>query len=311
MQALRLHDFGSLDQLHLDAVPDPQASPGQVRVRNHSSGVNPVDWKVALGHLRPPFTMPIVLGWDSAGVVEQVGPGVTKFQPGDRVTAYPNFMLAGSHAELQCFPESDVVRLPDALSFAQAATLPVAGLTAWQSLFGAAQLKAGQSVLIHAAAGAVGLLAVQLAKQAGAYVIATASAPKHEFVSSLGADVVIDYRSTDFENAVKGMDVVFDMVGGETLAKSYGVLKAGGYLISSVQPPDPAQLAAHSLGGSMTGITPDPVALGEMVRRAATGELRTVIDRTLPAAEFRAALEYSMTGRAQGKIVLAWIELAA
>ncbi len=306
MQALRLHDFGSLDNVHLEQVADPSPGPGQVLVRNHVSGVNPVDWKVAMGYFRPPFAMPMTLGWDSAGVVERLGEGVTRFKAGDRVTAFPNFMLAASHAELQTFPEADVVALPDSLTFSQAATLPVAGLTAWQSLFDTAHLERGQSVLIHAAAGSVGLLAVQLAKEAGARVIATASAAKHDFVRSLGADEVIDYRTTAFETVVKGVDVVFDTVGGETQTKSLGVLKPGGYIVSAVQPPDAAALQVLGIRGSMVGVAPDAVALGEIVRRAGTGQLRTVIDRTLPAADFRAAFDYSITGRAQGKILLTW-----
>lgn len=306
MLALRLHEFGSLDNVRLEQIADLSPGPEQVLVRNHVSGVNPVDWKIAMGYFRPPFVMPMTLGWDSAGVVERVGKDVTRFQVGDRVAALPSLLLAASHAELQTFPEADVVVLPASLTFAQAATLPVSGLTAWQALFDTAHLERGQSVLIHAAAGAVGLLAVQLAKQAGARVIATASNAKHDFVRSLGADEVIDYRTTPFETVVKNVDVVFDTVGGDTQAKSFGVVKRGGSLISVVQPPDEAALAEHGIHGSMIGVVPDAIALGEIVRRAGNGQLRVVIDRTFPAAEFRAAFEYSMTGRAQGKILLTW-----
>ena len=306
MQALRLHEYGNLDHVHLDTLPDVEVGPGQILVRNHASGVNPVDWKVALGHIQPPWTLPITLGWDSAGVVEAVGTGVNTVKPGDRVLGFPNFIKAGAHATQQLFTEDEVVHLPDELSFGQGACLPVAGLTAWQALFNAANLQAGQAVLIHAAAGAVGLLAVQFAKQAGAYVIATASAPKHGFVRSLGADQIIDYRTTSFESVVRGVDVVFDTMGGEVQTKSYDALKPGGYIVSTVHPPDAAVLEAQGLLGSMVTVTPHAGTLMEIARRAASGELNIVIDRTLPASDFRAAFDYSITGRAQGKIILAW-----
>ena len=306
MQALRLHEFGNLDHVHLDTLPDVEVGPGQILVRNHASGVNPVDWKVALGHIQPPWTLPFTLGWDSAGVVEAVGAGTSTFKPGDRVFGMPNFIKAGSHATQQLFTEDEVVPLPNAVSFAQGACLPVAGLTAWQSLFNAANLQAGQAVLIHAAAGAVGLLAVQFAKQAGAYVIATASSPKHSFVRSLGADQIIDYRTTAFESVVRGVDVVFDTMGGEVQTKSYSTLKPGGYIVSTVHPPDAAVLEAQGLRGSMVTVTPHAGTLTEIARRTSAGELAIVIDRTLPASDFRAGFDYSITGHAQGKIILTW-----
>ena len=306
MRALRLHAYGSLDQLHLDSIDDLKPGAGEVLVRNHTTGVNPVDWKVALGHVQPPVSMPFTIGWDSAGVVEAVGAGVTGVQPGQRVTGFPQFMAAGAHASLQVFGQDEVIPLPDTVSFDQAATLPVAGLTAWFSLFENAKLQSGQTVLIHAAAGGVGLLAVQLAKQAGAHVVATASAPKHDLVRSLGADDLIDYRTASFEKLVRGVDVVFDTMGGEVQARSYGTLKAGGYMVSTVHPPDPAELAAHDLKGSMVSVTPHRAALMDIVQRVGDGRMRTVIDRSLPAADFRAALDYSVTNRAVGKILLAW-----
>ena len=306
MQALRLHEYGSLDHIRLDSIPDFAAGPGEILVRNHATGVNPVDWKVALGHIQPPWTLPITLGWDSAGVVQAVGSGITIVKAGDRVFGLPQFIKAGAHATAQLFTQDEVVPLPDALTFAQGACLPVAGLTAWQSLFNTAQLQAGHAVLIHAAAGAVGLLAVQFAKQAGAYVIATASAPKHDFVRSLGADQIIDYRTTSFESVVRGVNVVFDKMGGEVQTKSYGVLKPGGYIVSTVHPPDAAVLEALGVHGSMVAVSPDSGTLTEIARRVATGELVTVIDRALPASDYRAAFDYSIAGRAQGKIILTW-----
>lgn len=306
MQALRLYEYGNLNHLKLEELPDCTVQAGQVLVRNYASGVNPLDWKVALGYIQPPWALPLVLGWDSAGVVQEVGAGVTQMKAGDRVMGFPKFLEAGGHAEFQLFAEEEVIPLPDSLTFAQGATLPVAGLTAWQSLFNVAQLQTGQAVLIHGAGGAVGLLAVQLAKQAGAYVVATASSPKHDLVRSLGADQLIDYRTTSFDAVIRGMDVVLDTLGGDVQERSYGVLKAGGYLVSTVHPPDPAELESHGLQGSMLNLIPHAGTLAEISRRAGTGELRTVIDRTLPAADYQKAYRYSMTNRAQGKIVLDW-----
>jgi NADPH:quinone reductase-like Zn-dependent oxidoreductase len=306
MQALRLHEYGKLDHLKLDQIPDGEVGPGQVLIRNFASGVNPIDWKIALGYIQPPWTLPMTLGWDSAGVVEAVGAGVTTVKPGDRVVGAPDFLAAGAHAGHQVRGELEVVLLPETLSDNQAATLPVAGVTAWYTLFAAAKLEAGQAVLIHAAAGAVGVLAIQLAKQAGAYVVATASSPKHDLVRSLGADQVIDYRTTSFENVVRGMDVVLDTLGGEVQSKSYETLKPGGYLVSTVQPPDPGILGSLGINGSLITVPSDAVTLTELVRRAGSGELRTVVDRTLPAGDYLDAYDYSMTQRAQGKIILAW-----
>jgi NADPH:quinone reductase-like Zn-dependent oxidoreductase len=248
----------------------------------------------------------LVIGWDSAGIVEAVGAGVTKVKPGDRVMGAPDFLSAGAHASRQLLGEDQVAPLPGSVTYAQAATLPVAGLTAWQTLFTTAKLEAGQAVLIHAAAGAVGVLAIQLAKQAGAYVVATASSSKHDLVRSLGADQVIDYRTTSFEKIIRGMDVVLDTMGGDTQTKSYEVLKPGGYIVSTVHPPDPSALEALNINGSVVTVEPDPTVLTELGRRVGAGELRTVIDRTVPADDYRGAYRHSMTNRAQGKITLAW-----
>ncbi len=306
MRALRLHEYGNLKNVLLESVPELAPRPGQVAVRNHSSGVNGIDWKIALGYIQPSVELPWVLGWDSAGTVLAVGDGVTRFQPGHRVVGMPDFLSAGAHAEIQLFDEDSLVALPNDVPFAQAATLPVSGLTAWQALFTVGQLQEGQAVLIHAAAGSVGVLAVQLAKQAGAYVVATASEPKHSLVLSLGADQIIDYQTTSFENVVRGMDLVIDTQGGQVQDRSYGALKSGGRLVSLVQPPHDSKLEEYGLTGAMMQAQPDAPTLTELVRRNAAGQLRSVIDSTVPAEDFRSAYDRSMTSRAQGKIVLSW-----
>jgi NADPH:quinone reductase-like Zn-dependent oxidoreductase len=306
MFAIRLHEFGSLDHVQWNQVPDLTAQPGRVLVRMKASGVNPVDWKVALAYFRPPVDLPFTLGWDAAGVVEVVGAGVTKFRPGDRVIAYPQFLRAACHASLAEFAPEEVAPLADSLSFAQGAGLPVSGLTAMQALFSPGREVAGKRVLVHAAAGGVGAMALQLAKQAGAWAIGTASAGKLDLLRELGADEAVDYRARPFEEQIEPVDLVFDAVGGETQIRSLGLLKTGGHLASIVQPPDAAALAARGLSGGMTGVTPDEASLSRLANMAADGSLKVVLDREFSAAEFRAAWEYSMTGRATGKIVLRW-----
>jgi NADPH:quinone reductase-like Zn-dependent oxidoreductase len=226
MKAVRMHDYGTIEALRYEDVAKPEPAADEVLIKVHAAGVNPVDWKIVegfgkgwLGH-----ALPHILGCEVAGVIEAVGSEVTKFKVDDAAYGYTNLAREGAYAEYIIAKESEIAAKPAALDFASAATLPVALLTASQALFGHAGLQAGQKVLIHAAAGGVGSIAVQLAKASGAEVIGTASARNREFVKGLGADEVIDYTATKFEDAVKDVDVVFDLIGGETGQRSYAVL---------------------------------------------------------------------------------------
>ncbi|ALO06916.1 dehydrogenase [Streptomyces venezuelae] len=256
MRAISQDMHGTPEVLAQVTLARPAPAPGQILVGVRAAGVNPTDWKhraagLFLGRL------PLVLGWDVSGVVEAVGFGVTLFKPGDEVFGmlpYPHGV--GSHAEYATGPARAFAHKPVGIDHVQAGALPLAALTAHQAIVDTAGVRAGQRVLIHAAAGGVGHLAVQIAKSRGAYVIGTAGAPKHGFVRSLGADEVIDYRTTDFRDAAQDIDMVLDPLSGDTRARSLDVLRPGGVLVSLLPGADPDEAAkAHALGetGRTTG----------------------------------------------------------
>ncbi len=242
MKAFVVERYGDADTVRADDVPDPQVGAHDVLVRIHAASVNPVDLKIRDGDLKTilPLRAPFVLGNDLAGTVVTVGARVTRFTAGDEVYAHPDQNRMGTFAEFIAIHQDDVAAKPVTLSMEEAASIPLAGLTAWQALVERADLRPGQKVLIHAGAGGVGTLAIQLAKHLGASVATTASATKTDVVKSLGADVVIDYRKQAFETNLHDYDVVLDTVGGETLDKALRVLKPGGKVISVTGPPDPA-----------------------------------------------------------------------
>ena len=239
MKAVRIHTYGSSDQLILEDAPRPTAGEGEVVIRIHATTVNPFDCAARAGYLSGwyPYSFPMILGLDVSGVIEEVGAGVTSFTPGDAVYARTDPALSGAYAEYVAVKASEVAAKPPSLDHLQAAALPHVGLTAWRMLMDAANIAAGQTVLIHAAAGGVGSMAVQLAKSRQAKVIGTASGNNQDFLRELGVDEAIDYSSTRFEDVVNNVDVVLDNVGGETQERSWKVLKTGGILLSIVQPP--------------------------------------------------------------------------
>lgn len=307
MRAIRQDRFGGPDVLTLVDVEQPKPMPTEVLVRIHAAGVNPVDWKTRSGHgpLRKP---PFVLGWDVSGVVEALGPGVTRFEVGDAVYGMPRFPHeAGAYAEYLTSRSRQIALKPASLTHVEAAALPLAGLIAWQTLVDTARLQPGQRVLVHAAAGGVGHLAVQIAKARGAYVIGTARADKHEFLRSLGVDEPVDYTTTDVFEAVRDVDVVVDLVGGETGRRSLANLRPGGLLVSVPSGASQEVLAeAERIGVRATGILvePDGHALEELAALVESGKLRIEVDTVLPLEQVARAHEIGETGRVRGKIVL-------
>ncbi|MFD4592820.1 NADP-dependent oxidoreductase [Streptomyces rubiginosohelvolus] len=307
MKVVRQTVLGDPDVLQETEIGRPKPGPGQLLVAVHAAGVNPTDWRHRRhgGHLGdPPFT----LGWDVSGVVEAVGSGVALFAPGDEVFGmlpYPHG--AGAYAEYVTGPARAFARKPARLSHIEAGALPLAALTAWQALVDTAILAAGQRVLVHAAAGGVGHLAVQIAKARGAYVIGTASAPKHDFVRGLGADEVIDYRTQDFVQETGGIDVVLDTLGGETRLRSLETLKPGGILVSVLHfDADEAAPRAAELNVRSTGmlVEHDHTTMATIAELAASGHLRAHISATYPLAEASQAHAQGETGRVTGKLVL-------
>ncbi len=231
MNAIQVHTYGNADQLKLEQIPQPEPQKGEVLVRVHAAGVNPVDWKIRSGMMKDfrPSTFPYVPGADLAGVVEKVGADVTAFQAGQDVFGRTS---QGSYTEFALVPAHTLALKPQSLSFDEAATIPVGATTAWQGLFDHGNLQQGQRVLIVGGAGGVGLFAVQFARWKGAHAIATASTSNLDFVRSLGAETVIDYTRTQVDTAISDVDLVFDTVGGAALASALPTLKRGGTLVS-------------------------------------------------------------------------------
>src|SRR5207237_3232429 len=242
MKAIRIHTYGGPEVLQYEDAPRPKPQAGEVLIRVHAAGVNPIDWKVREGHMKYfwPHKFPLILGWDLSGVVEELGAGPAaagRFKVGDEVYSLPDPTRNGAYADYIVVRESELTLKPNSLHHIRAAAVPLAGLTAWQSLFETAQLRPGQRVLIHAGSGGVGHLAVQLAKWKGAYVFATASTKNQDLLRKLGVDEPIDYTQQRFEEIARKIDIVLDTLGDETQERSWSVLKKGGVLVSLVQPP--------------------------------------------------------------------------
>jgi NADPH:quinone reductase-like Zn-dependent oxidoreductase len=306
MKAIRVHEYGGPEVLKYENAPRPRPVAGEVLVRIHAVGVNPVDWKVRAGHLKDviAYPMPMIPGWDVSGVVEATGPNVTRLKKGDEVYGQPDVVRNGAYAEFAVVPESELALKPTSIDHVHAASVPTAALTAWQGLFDVGGLRTGQTVLIHGAAGGIGSFAVQLAKWKGARIIATASGRNQEFLLNLGAKKAIDYEKTRFEDVVRDVDVVFDTIGGDTLKRSFGVLKKGGILVSTVETPSAEEAAAHGVRAAMVSMQVDPDQLAEIARLVDSGMLRPIVEAVFPLKEARHAQELSQTGHARGKIVL-------
>lgn len=306
MKAVRIHTHGGPETLVYDDAPRPTPLTGEVLIRVRAASVNPVDWKIRDGYGQDIFNhqMPLILGWDVAGTIEATGPEVDKFQPGDPVYGYTSLFRDGAYAEFMVAKQEEIAMKPASLDFVQAAAVPVGALTAWQALFDTAGLEAGQKVLIHAAAGGVGSMGVQLAKAKGAYVIGTASARNAEFLRELGVDEVIDYQTTPFETVVSDLDVVFDTIGGETQERSLGVLKKGGFLVSIVGLPPEEKASQYGVRSAMLSVRPNADQLREITELIDSGKIKPYVETVLPLSEARQAHEMSQSGRTRGKIVL-------
>lgn len=330
MKAFIVDRYGSSDSVRAGEMPDPELRDDDVLVQIHAASVNPLDLKIRDGKLKLvlPYRLPLILGNDLAGVVVRVGSGVRRFKPGDEVYARPDTDRIGAFAELISMKEDSVAIKPKALSMEEAASIPLVGLTAWQTLIERANLKAGQKVLIHAGSGGVGTIAIQLAKHLGATVATTTSTANVDWVKGLGADVVIDYRKDDFEAVLCDYDVVLDTLGGEVLEKSLRVLKPGGKLVSISGPPD-ADFAKdmglpwilrqvmrllshrirksakrHRVSYSFLFMKPSGDQLREIGSLIDSGAMRPVVDRVFPFESTKEALAYVENGRARGKVVV-------
>lgn len=330
MKAFILDRYGKKQALRLGDIPEPVPGPDDVLVEVEAAGLNQLDSKIRDGAFKPilPYKTPLVLGHDLAGVVISVGANVRRFKVGDAIYARPRDGQIGAFAERILVKESDPALKPANLSMAEAASIPLVGLTAWQVLVERAQIKPGQKVLIHAGSGGVGTFAIQLAKHLGATVATTASAANVAMLRELGADVVIDYRSQKFEEELSGYDVVLNSLDATTLEKSLKVLKPGGKLVSISGPPDPAFARAQGLNAvlrfalrvmswgirrkakragvdySFLFMRADGEQLGRIAKLIEDGTIRPVVDRIFPFEHLNDAFATVDTGRARGKVVV-------
>ncbi|KQP15769.1 NADP-dependent oxidoreductase [Methylobacterium sp. Leaf93] len=330
MKAFLLDRYKKKQPLRLGDAPEPAMGPGDVLVEIAAAGLNVLDAKIRNGEFKLllPYKPPFILGHDLAGTVIRVGRGVRRFKAGDEVYARPRDGRIGTLAERIAVAEADVALKPRNLSMAEAASIPLVGLTAWQALVELAKVEPGDKVLIHAGSGGVGTFAIQLAKDLGATVATTASAGNADLVRSLGADIVIDYKRQDFETVLSGYDVVLNSLDGDTLRKSLDVLKPGGRLISISGPPDPAfakvqglnwflvqvmrllslgirrKAKARSVDYAFLFMRANGAQLAEIAVLIEAGTIRPVIDRVVSFAETDAALTELEAGRSKGKVVV-------
>jgi NADPH:quinone reductase-like Zn-dependent oxidoreductase len=307
MKAVLIERYGDEEVMELAQTEQPRPGAGQVLVKVKAAAVNPVDWKIrdGLGELFG-LKPPLILGCEIAGTVESVGPsrtGSSDFALGDEVYGYLG-THTGGYAEYVAAPASEFVRKPKQIDFDTAASVPVAALTAWQGIFDHGKLARGQRILITGASGAVGSMAVQLAKVKGAHVIGTGSGRNEDFVRKLGADEFIDYKKARFEEEVSGVDVVFDTVGGDTQERAFQTLKRGGVLVSTVSPPSPEKAKEFGVAVAMVVMMPKPDQLAEINRLVESGKLKVRVATVLPLAEVKKAHQLSASGHADGKIIL-------
>lgn len=306
MKAVYIESYGGEDQLKYGDLPNPVVGPNDVLIRAYAASVNPVDWKIREGYLKEflPYEFPLVLGWDVAGVVVDVGKNVQRFGVGDEVFARPATERNGTYAEYVAVDEHLVAIKPENISFEEAASVPLAGLTAWEALHEIAHVASGQKVLVHAGAGGVGIYAIQLAKAFGAYVATTASEANAEYVKSYGADEVIDYTHEAFERVLSDYDVVFDTIGGEVQDKSFQVLSKGGILVSIVSQPDEEKADRLGVRTGYFFLQPDGEKLARLGELIKEGKLRAAVGAVFLLEDTAKAHELSETHHAQGKIVL-------
>src|SRR5215813_11176096 len=300
MKAIVVHQFGGPEVLKYEDVPRPNPKEDEVLIRTMAAGVNPVDAYIRSGRFGR-GNLPYIPGMEVAGIVERAGAKVTKFKPGDAVYAHLGFK-DGGYAEFSVAKENEVALKPKAISFEQAAGVPLAATTAWQALFDTAKLQAGQTVLIFGGSGGVGHFAVQIAKARGARVIATASTEHQDLLKQLGVDQAIDYSKTKFEDVVKDVDVVLEATRSDSMARSYGIVRKGGFVVSITGDPDQSELKKHGLRGASVGVHPDAQVLEGLAKLIDARKVRPIVSQILPLADASKAHQQIETHHTAGKI---------
>src|SRR5262245_4760556 len=305
MRAIVIHSYGGPEVMKLENVALPEPAEDEVLIRVAAASITPVAVAIRKGYLEKLVgNFPLILGMDAAGIVEKVGNKVTKYKAGDPVFAFFTLKDEGGYAEFAAAKEDELAPKPGTVSFAQAAGAGAAGATAWEALIDIANLRSGQTVLIHGGSGGVGHLAIQIAKAKGAKVVATASTANQEFLRQMGADVAIDYTRTKFEDVAKDVDVVLDTVGRDTLERSYGVVKKGGIIVSIVDEPKRATLEAHGIRGMTLHCTPKAGVLEELSKLMEAKKLTPVISEAFRMTQVVQAHDQIATDHTRGKTVL-------
>ena len=304
MKAIVVHQYGGPEVLKYEDTARPEPKDNEVLVRVIASGVNPADPLIVSGKYAKQFGthVPLIPGYDIAGVVEKKGASITKLKVGDAIYAY--VLWGGGWAQYAVATEGEAAIKPRSLTFVEAAAVPLAALTAWQALIDTAKLSAGQTVLIHGGSGGVGSFAIQIAKARGAKVIATASTPNQDLLKQLGADVAIDYTKTKFEDVARDVDVVLDPVGKDTLARSYGVVKKGGIIVSLVSRVDQAELEKYGIRGTPIASKPSADELAEITKLIDEKKIKPVVSQVMPLTDAVKADEQAETHHTRGKIVI-------
>ena len=305
MKAVTINKYGDQGVLTYTDIERPKPKSDEILVHNAAAAVNPVDWKIrnGLGEMFG-LRLPIVLGCEIAGAIEEVGSDVRDFHMGAPVYGFISLQRNGGYAEYTIAKSDEIAPKPESLDFDNVAAVAVGALTSWQAIFDTANLQGGQRILITGASGGVGSMAVQLAKAKGAFVIATASGKNEEFVRSLGADEFVDYTREKFEERVREVNVVYDTVGGDTLERSFGTIRRGRCLVTTVMPPSDEKAKDFGVRASMIGVRPSGQQLREINRLIDAGKIKTHIATVLPLAEVRKAHQLSESGRTRGKIIL-------
>lgn len=306
MKAVVIEKYGSVDELKIKEMPMPEIGDGDLLVEVYAAGVNPIDWKVREGRRRDGLELkfPYIPDLDMAGIVKKVGSKVTRFQQGDEVFSRTDLARNGTYAEYVAVDETIVARKPENLTFEEAASIPLVGLTAWQALIDAAKMKTGEKVLIHAGSGGVGSFAIQLTKARGSHAATTCSTRNVDLVKSLGADVVIDYTKEEFSSLLRDYDIVLDTIGGDIYRKSFTVLKKGGRVVSLLDQPDEALAQKTGTKALYIFMRPNGKELDEIAGLLRERKIKPVVGTVLPLEDVRKAHELSASHHASGKIVL-------
>jgi len=308
MKAVVIKQYGGKEELKLEELNKPEIKADQVLIEMYATSINPIDWKIRQGYLKDmiPFQFPITLGWDAAGIIVEKGDRVENFNIGDRVFARPETSANGTYAEYIATEESLLAKIPDNISFEEAASIPLATLTAWQILVDLGNLKQGEKVLIHAGAGGVGSMAIQIAKNLGAFVATTGSGKNEDFLKGLGADLVINYEKQDFEKELKDYDLVVDTMGGDIQNKSYLILKKGGKLVTIVNQPDEKIAKEYGVKAMFHMLVPNGEQLRKIAKLMEEKKLKPIVGKVFEFSEkgLQDAHALSETHHAKGKIVI-------